>query len=213
MKHIKYSQDYLELVLSLGERVNVDLDERQAESLVKYAELAIEWNKIANLTGANSIEGFITGHIIDCLAVVPFLGHGSLADIGSGAGLPGVVLAIFEPERYVTLVEPRGKRSRFLQHIKMQLGLRMLNIKSQPVEQYNPSRSLRYVISRAFGPLNEFIKKSIHLVSSQTEMVAMKASVNSRELSEATAILGPARCIELSVPLYDRRTLVFIKKT
>ena len=98
MKHIKYSQDYLELVLSLGERVYVDLDERQAESLVKYAELAIEWNKIANLTGANSIEGFITGHIIDCLAVVPFLGHGSLADIGSGAGLPGVVLAIFEPE-------------------------------------------------------------------------------------------------------------------
>ncbi len=213
MNHIKYSQDNLELVLRLSKCVNVDLNKRQAESLVKYSELAIEWSKIANLTGANSVESYITGHVTDCLAVVPFLGQGSLVDIGSGAGLPGIVLAIADPERYIALVEPRGKRSRFLQHIKMQLGLRMVDIKSQPVEQYNPSRSFRYVISRAFGPLNKFVEKSIHLVGSQTEVVAMKSRVKLSELSEAETLLGPARCVELSVPSYDSRTLVFMKKT
>ncbi len=213
MNHIKYSQDNLGLVLRLGERVNVDLNERQAESLVKYSQLAIEWNKIANLTGANSVESYITGHVIDCLAVVPFLSQGPLVDIGSGAGLPGIVLAIADPERYIALVEPRGKRSRFLQHIKMQLGLRMIDINSQPVEQYNPSRSFRYVISRAFGPLNKFVEKSIHLVGSQTEVVAMKSRIKLSELSEAEALLGPARCVEVSVPSYDSRTLVFMKKT
>lgn len=213
MNHIKYSQDNLELVLRLSKCVNVDLNKRQAESLVKYSKLAIEWSKIANLTGANSVESYITGHVIDCLAVVPFLGQGSLVDIGSGAGLPGIVLAIADPERYIALVEPRGKRSRFLQHIKMQLGLRMVDIKSQPVEQYNPRRSFRYVISRAFGSLNKFVEKSIHLVGSQTEVVAMKSRVKLSELSEAEALLGPARCVELSVPSYDSRTLVFMKKT
>jgi 16S rRNA (guanine527-N7)-methyltransferase len=213
LNHIKYSQDNLGLVLRLGERVNVDLNERQAESLVKYSQLAIEWNKIANLTGANSVESYITGHVIDCLAVVPFLSQGPLVDIGSGAGLPGIVLAIADPERYIALVEPRGKRSRFLQHIKMQLGLRMIDINSQPVEQYNPSRSFRYVISRAFGPLNKFVEKSIHLVGSQTEVVAMKSRIKLSELSEAEALLGPARCVEVSVPSYDSRTLVFMKKT
>jgi len=213
LNHTKYSQDNLGLVLRLGERVNVDLNERQAESLVKYSQLAIEWNKIANLTGANSVESYITGHVIDCLAVVPFLSQGPLVDIGSGAGLPGIVLAIADPERYIALVEPRGKRSRFLQHIKMQLGLRMIDINSQPVEQYNPSRSFRYVISRAFGPLNKFVEKSIHLVGSQTEVVAMKSRIKLSELSEAEALLGPARCVEVSVPSYDSRTLVFMKKT
>ena len=212
MKHIKYFQDNLELVLSLGERVNVELSEREAESLVKYAELAIEWNKIANLTGANSIENYITGHIIDSLAAVPFLGEGSIVDIGSGAGLPGVVLAIANPKRHIVLVEPRGKRSRFLRHIKIQLGLRQLNVEALPVEEYKPSVSFRYVISRAFGPLTEFLEKSIHLVGPQTEVVAMKASVTSGELSEAEAILGSVRCVELSVPSYDTRSLVFMKK-
>ncbi len=211
MNHSKYSRNNLELVSTLGECVNVNLSEKQAQSLVKYAELAVEWNKIANLTGANSIKDYITDHIVDCLAVVPFLDDGPLIDIGSGAGLPGVVLAIVNPERNIVLVEPRGKRSRFLQHAKIQLGLDRLNIESQPAEQYNPTGTFRYVISRAFGSLNEFVEKTIHLVGPQTEVVAMKARIASQELLEAEAILGSARCVELSVPSYDSRTLVFLK--
>ena len=209
---IRHARADVELVLSLGQQVNVDITERQAELLVRYSEIAVAWNKVVNLTGASTVRQYITDHIVDCLAVVPFLNNGSLIDIGSGAGLPGVVLAIAAPERHVILIEPRRKRARFLNHIKMQLNMEMIDVVCERVENYESSSPVRYIISRAFGTLSEFVVKSAHLMDLQTEMVAMKAEVVDHELLEAEEILGSVRSVHLSVPTYDTRNLVFIKK-
>lgn len=201
------------LVLKLSQMVNVEITETQAKLLVRYGESVISWNKIANLTGATTLKRYITDHIVDCLAVVPFLDKGSILDIGSGAGLPGLIFGIVAPQRRVVLIEPRRKRCRFLVQMKVLLNLEALDVVPGRVENYTTIEPFRYVISRAFGSLSEFISKSRHLMGAETELVAMKASVESQDLSEAEALLGPARCVQLSVPSYNARNLIFVKKS
>ena len=192
-------------IAALGLEVQMQARER----LLAYVALVTKWQRIANLTGARDQRRFVSEHLVDCLAVVPALDSGFTVDVGSGAGLPGLVLATLRPTQAVTLVEPRAKRARFLTQAALELGLDRVDVCCAPVETLRLDTTPRYVIARAFASLETFVRATDHLVGPATERVAMKAVLDERDRAAAERLAGPARVVELEVPGFEARRLVF----
>ena len=187
------------------------LCELQLDQLVRYVAMTMSWGRIANLTGANSALVFAREQVIDCLAVVPHAGEGRLLDVGSGNGLPGVVLAIALPALSVTLLEPRAKRARFLTQVRIELALDNVEVVCARVEDHHPHHTYDTVLSRAFGALSEFYKASRALCGIHTRLLAMKAYLEPTELADCGLPSADLCCIPLAVPGYNERHLVVIE--
>ena len=192
-------------IAALGLEVGTPARER----LLAYVELVGKWQRIANLTGARHQRRFVSEQLVDCLAVVPALERGSIVDVGSGAGLPGLVLAILRPDVVVTLVEPRAKRARFLTQAALELGLERVDVRCMRIEALELDAAPRYVIARAFASLEAFVRATDHVAGAATERVAMKADLDERDRAAAELLAGPARVVDLEVPGFTARRLVF----
>ena len=147
----------LEALLEAGCRaLGVPVDREVRERLLAYTEEVLRWGRRINLTGVTRAEDFITGHVLDAVAVLPHLGINpgdAWADVGTGAGLPGIPLALLTPESQWTLVEPRAKRWTFLVHAAHHLGLANVQVLRARIEDAEvPPESLDGVVSRALGP-------------------------------------------------------------
>ncbi len=139
-----------------------------------YLELLLRWNKAYNLTAVTEPRRMVTHHLLDSLAVLPWI-HGSrIADIGSGAGLPGIPLAIARPDLTVVLVDTVGKKVRFQKQAILELGLANASAVHARVENYRPDEPFDTVISRAFAATADFVALAGHLVSAGGRMLAMK---------------------------------------
>jgi len=193
---------------ALATELGIGLSDHGAQRLADYARLVLKWQKITNLTGARDAARFVHEHVADSLALVPHLQHGRVLDVGSGAGLPGIVLAIACPELQVTLLEPRAKRSRFLMQACIELGLASVEVMSARLESYQPSLNHNTLITRAFGSLAQFLSASAHLHAPGVQLMAMKGAINRDELSAAQALAGPSVIVPLQVPGFDHRNLV-----
>ena len=187
------------------------LTELQLGQLLHYVAMTMNWGRVANLTGASSAEVFAREQVIDCLAVVPHAGCGRLLDVGSGNGLPGVVLAIALPALSVTLLEPRAKRARFLTQVRIELALDNVEVICARVEDHHPLQTYDTVLSRAFGALSEFYRASRALRGVHTRLIAMKAYLEPTELADCGLPTADLRCIPLAVPGYNERHLVVIE--
>ncbi|HTJ97872.1 MAG TPA: 16S rRNA (guanine(527)-N(7))-methyltransferase RsmG [Rhodocyclaceae bacterium] len=156
--------------------MGVALSPESVEKLLAYQALMIKWNRTYNLTAIRDPEEMLVQHLLDSLVVAPFLPHDlkTLADVGSGGGLPGIPLAIARPEIQVTLIETVSKKSAFQQQVKIELGLSNVSIYSGRVEDYEPKKSFDGVISRAFAEIKDFVNWSGDLAKPEGFLYAMK---------------------------------------
>lgn len=184
-------------LVKLGIAVTKDAQAR----LIKYLGLIEKWNKVHNLTAILDPKDMLTHHLLDCLAVLPHVGAArSLADIGSGAGLPGIPLAIARPDLAVTLVDSSHKRQAFQQQCKAELGLATVTAIHSRVEDFKPAPGFDIVISRAFSDLAEFVGAARHLCAPGGHLLAMKGLHPFEEIAKLPGDARVRHVTELHVP-------------
>lgn len=180
------------------------------EKLLAYLELLAKWNKTYNLTAIRDPLRMISHHLLDSLAVVPHLRAGTLADVGAGAGLPGIPVAIVEPERRVTLNDASQKKAAFLRQALIEIGIPNADLHAGRVEAWQPQQKFDCVISRGFAELGRFIAACRHLLAPGGVLVAMKGSFPVDELRRVPAGADCSDVRRLHVPqLEAERHLVF----
>ena len=183
------------------------------QKLLAYLALMQKWNKVHNLTAVRDPDEMVTLHLLDSLAVLPFIDGKSLLDVGSGAGLPGIPLAICLPELKVTVIDSNNKKVSFMRQAKAELGIDNLEVLGGRVEEIAPNRKFDIVISRAFSDLDLFISLTHQLCDAQGKWLAMKGVYPEAELAELEKNTGitASKTEELKVPgLAAQRHLVFL---
>lgn len=185
------------------------------EKLLAYLALLDKWNRVYNLTAVRDPEQMVVQHLLDTLAVLPWLcDYSRLADVGSGGGLPGIPLAIARPEMVVTLIEANQKKASFLQQARIELGLDNVHVHCGRVEDFQPATHFSAVISRAFSDLALFVRLAGHLVAEGAPLLAMKGLLPEDEIAALPAGWQAVRRETLAVPdLAAHRHLIVLKKT
>ncbi len=186
----------------LGELM-LELPAGAKDKLLRYLRLLGKWNRTYNLTAIRDPLNMVSNHLLDSLAVLGHLPPGSLADVGSGAGLPGIPIAIAEPRRAVTLSEASEKKSAFLRQATIELDLVNAQVKPGRVEQWRPEERFTVVISRAFAELAQFLSACRHLVAPGGTLAAMKGAFPSGELARVPSDADCGRVVRLNVPLLN----------
>lgn len=198
-----------------AQALGLELSSRAVEQLLAYLALMAKWNKTYNLTAVRDPLAMVSHHLLDSLAVLPHLpmpARGTLADVGSGAGLPGIPLALVRPQWHVVLAEANQKKAAFLRQAAIELRLGNTEVHEGRVESWHPAERFALVISRAFARLGEFARACGHLPAGEGSLVAMKGALRDDELSE----MSGWRCtsVELRVPLLEAaRHLVLCRRT
>jgi len=154
--------------------------------LALMAELA-DWNARFNLTAIKDPAEVVDKHLLDSLAVLPHLKGLQVADIGSGAGFPGLPLAIVDPDRRYTLVESTGKKAGFLRHVVARLSLPNVEVVQARAESYKPHAPFDIVLGRALGPLADFVRVAGHLAGRRGRLLALKGKLPEEELKALPA--------------------------
>lgn len=173
------------------------LSESVVERLLAYLAMLVKWNKAYNLTAVRDPGEMVTRHLLDSLAVVPHLEGGRIIDVGTGAGLPGIPLAIVFPEREFTLLDSNGKKTRFLVQARAELGLENVTVVHARVEAFESDQRFDCVITRAFASVADILAGSRHLLTDDGHMLAMKGEVPEKEL----AALAQGFCLGQTIPL------------
>jgi 16S rRNA (guanine527-N7)-methyltransferase len=202
--------------LSLQEGVRsmgLDLDAAACERLMRHLDLVAKWNRVHNLTSVREPSQMVVVHTLDSLSLLPHLGAAkSLADIGTGAGFPGIPIAIARPDMHVTLVESSHKKSAFLEQARTELALANVDVVCDRVEQWKPAARFDAIVSRAFAELSDFVGLAGHLLAPGGRMLAMKGVHPFDEIARVPATHRVTEVLELKVPALDgRRHLVFVE--
>jgi len=193
-------------------QLGLQIDGATQLKLLEYLALLVKWNKVYNLTAIRDPRQMVVHHLLDSLAVLPYLWPGRWLDVGCGAGLPGLVLAIVHPDWPITLLDSNSKKTGFVQQAIIELGLKNAMVRCARVEEFQVTDKFDGIISRAFTELGDFLKITQHLLASQGRWVAMKG------LAEQELATVPADClvenvVSLSVPGLDAaRSLVIAGK-
>ena len=142
--------------------------------LLIYKELLIKWNRSFNLTSIKNRE-VVTHHFLDCLSIIPFIKSSSLLDVGTGAGLPGIIIAIVKPDIKVSLIDKVGKKIAFIKRVVAELEIKNIDTYHDRVELLTSEEKYDGIISRAFSNMDDFIKSTKHLIKSQGVWYGMKS--------------------------------------
>lgn len=212
MEHLKP-----QLVSGL-QALELNLSEVQIDKLMSYLTLLQKWNKVYNLTAIRDPEEMLTKHLLDSLAIVPFISGKRLIDVGTGGGLPGIPLAICYPEKQIDLLDSNSKKTCFLIQAKAELGLVNTQVIHSRVEEYNPNPLYDGVISRAFAAMEDMLYWTHHLIPVGGSWWAMKGQKEFEDLSSLTdklpGLVKIQEVIELQVPnLNAQRILVNAQKS
>lgn len=186
----------------LGE-LGLALSRPAKRKLIAYLELLAKWNKTFNLTAIRDPVQMVSQHLLDSLAVIRELPSGRLADIGSGAGLPGIPIAIAQPERPIVLLEASQKKGSFLRQAVIELELANSAVHVDRAEAWRPVERFAIVISRAFSELVDFIGCCRHLVAEGGVLAAMKGGYPKDELARAIDGCDCRDVRRLAVPLLN----------
>lgn len=207
--------DLLSKKLESGlDALGISLSASARSSLLEYCDLLIKWNKTFNLTSVDDAEQMIGLHLLDSLAVLPFLPAGRVLDVGTGAGLPGIPLAIARPGQNFVLLDSNGKKTRFLVQASGQLGLKNVEVVNQRAEEYQARELFDVIISRAFSSLGQFLSSCDHLLSGEGQFLAMKGKVPEDELRHLPGGFRLVSSAELKVPGLDaERHLLMLRRS
>ncbi|WNB76074.1 16S rRNA (guanine(527)-N(7))-methyltransferase RsmG [Methylomonas koyamae] len=186
------------------------LPEPQVTCLLAFIDLIEKWNKAYNLTAVRDPLEMVSLHILDSLAILPYL-HGSrVADIGTGAGLPGIPLAICRPDCHFTLVDSNSKKTRFVQQAVLELKLKNVEVVHGRVELLQPAELFSTVLCRAFASMPDILQLTGHLLAEDGVLLAMKGQ---QPIGELAGIGAEYQVIPLAVPGIDaERCLIRIER-
>lgn len=189
-------------------QLGIDLGCEGQDKLLAYLALLEKWNKVYNLTAIRDSNQMVSNHLLDSLAVSPYLWQGSWLDVGCGAGLPGVVLAIAHPEWQFTMLDSNSKKTSFVQQSIIELGLKNASVYCGRVEDWQPKEKFDGIISRAFTELGGFLTVTRHLIAHGGRWAAMKGYPEP-EMAGIPEDCEIERVISLHVPeLQAARSLV-----
>lgn len=193
--------------------LRVDLTPAIRRKLLDYLALIRKWNKVYNLTAVRDPQKMVLHHLLDSLAVVPHVAAHTLLDVGSGAGLPGIPLALALPGSTVTLLDSSHKKCAFLRQAVIDLALGNVEVVCARLENWRPSRAFEVVVSRAFSDLPHFVTAAGGLCTPSGMLAAMKGVYPVEELAQLPAGYQVQRVHALAVPgLSGERHLVLVKR-
>lgn len=193
--------------------MQIELPAEASARLRAHLVLLEKWNRVHNLTAVRDTEQMVVLHLLDSLSLLPSLGTAtSVIDVGTGAGFPGVPVAIARPDASVTLLDSSHKKCAFLEQAKADLKLANVAVVCERVEAWKPLETFDVVVSRAFADLSDFIAQSKHLASPGGRFIAMKGVYPFEEIARLPASHRVAQVLELNVPTLDaKRHLVFLE--
>ncbi len=190
--------------------LSVAVDQGDREVLLSYLEMMLKWNRTYNLTAITQPAEMVVKHLLDSLSVSPYLHRKHVLDVGSGAGLPGIPLAVTNPHIEFVLLDANRKRTRFLRHVRRTFGLSNVRVVEARVAEYQPTRLFSTVISRAFSSLQEYLDSTAHLLAPGGKILAMRGRAET-ERCEPTSPLVIEKTENLSVPnLRAERNLIIV---
>ncbi len=204
--------------------IGLSLSAEQIKALLAYMDLIAKWNKVYNLTALRAKEDMLTHHLLDCLSIIPALdawqaelgqAQPRLLDVGSGAGLPGLILAICRPDWQIETIDTVGKKAAFMQQAASHLALKNVRVHHNRVEKLAQTQADFFdgIISRAFASLPDFMQLCQGLLKSEGSYIAMKAKAEEKEdLAQFAQMAIIEQDIGLKVPFLDaERRLLFFK--
>jgi len=192
-------------------RMSLNLSDQMIDQLMAYLNLIEKWNRVYNLTAIRERDEMIKLHFLDSLSILNHVEMEHVLDVGSGAGFPGIVLAITKPELKVTVMDSVNKKTTFMQQVKSELSLTNLNVVNARVEAYQPTILFDSVISRAFSSVQNMLLMTQHTLQKNGAWLAMK----SKDVQEELKVLDENQytLIPLEVPFINaERYLVKLKK-
>lgn len=202
----------VEVLAAHCEALGLTLPAETLARLLQYRDELAKWNRTYNLTAIRDPGAMLIAHLVDSLSLLPHV-RGPVLDVGSGGGLPGVLLAIAQPGLAVTSVEAVDKKARFQRHIKRLLALDALTVEQQRVEHFQSSAGFATVTCRAFASLADFTRLTRHLLAADGRWLAMKGKRPDDEINELDADVTVSQVIPLTVPGLDaERCLVVMEK-
>lgn len=179
--------------------------------LLEYQALLAKWNKAYNLTAVRDPDEMVTRHLLDSLTVNPYLYGERILDVGTGPGLPGIPLALANPDKTFTLMDSLGKKTRFIQQVINTLELTNVTVVQSRVEEFQPAEKFTTVISRAFASLQDMVNHSLHCLEKDGRMLAMKGQYPQAELDALGDEVEVLSIQQLEVPgLSAERHLVIM---
>ena len=199
-------------------KLTISLSARQIDKLLDYLALLVKWNSVYNLTSVRDPQQMVIQHLLDAMsALFAFKGAKRVLDVGTGGGLPGIVIAIWameaEPEMQVHLIDTVKKKTAFLTQVKAELGLEQVTVHSGHVEKLVSENTFDVITSRAFAELIDFVKLSGHLLEQDGSMIALKGKMPEEEIKRLPLAWRVEKVESLSVPgMQADRHLVWIKK-
>ncbi len=205
------------MLKELGSLLNekeIILPDRQKQQLISYVNLLDKWNKTYNLTSVHDPQQILIRHIMDSIVIKPYLQGSRFIDVGSGAGLPGIPLAIVCPDAHFTLLDSLGKRVRFLRQVQHELKITNIEPIQSRVKSFIANPLFDGVISRAFASLQDMLSWCHHLVNKQHEgrFYALKGLKPNDELANLPAGITTELIVKLQIPnLPEARHLVILK--
>ena len=192
-------------------RMSLNLSDQMIDQLMAYLNLIEKWNRVYNLTAIRERNEMIKLHFLDSLSILNHVEMEHVLDVGSGAGFPGIVLAITKPELKVTVMDSVNKKTTFMQQVKSELSLTNLNVVNARVEDYQPTILFDGVITRAFSSIQNMLLMTQHTLQKNGAWLAMKSKDVKEELEALDQ--NQYRLIPLEVPFINaERYLVKIKK-
>jgi 16S rRNA (guanine527-N7)-methyltransferase len=201
----------LDLLIEGLERMALKLSDQMIDQLMTYLNLVEKWNRVYNLTAIRERDEMIKLHFLDSLSIFNHVHVKNILDVGSGAGFPGIVLAITKPELKVTVMDSVNKKTTFMQQVKSELALTNLDVVNSRVEDYQPITLFEAVTSRAFSNLKNMMSLTQHTLKKDGVWLAMKSKDVKEELEEFEK--NQYILIPLEVPFIDaERYLVILKK-
>jgi 16S rRNA (guanine527-N7)-methyltransferase len=202
--------DYPKLASGLA-RLGLEAPENAIENLLAFVDILKEWSRTYNLIAPQDRNALLGRHILDSLSIAPWLRPGSLLDVGTGAGFPGLPLAIIMPEMEVTLIDGAGKKIRFIRHVGRTLKLTNIHPLHQRVETLEEGKGFANITSRAFSSLSDFANLVRPYMDADTRLLAMKGAYPNKELEELPNWVNVQSVEKLSVPyLQAERHLVIM---
>lgn len=193
------------------DKLNLDISAEVQQALLDYLRLMQKWNRAYNLTAIRNMDDMVIKHLLDSLSILPFIDASPVLDVGTGAGLPGIPLALCLPDYQFVLLDSNSKKTRFLTQVKIELDIENIEVIHSRIEEYQPSSGFEIITCRAFAALNTVLDRTQHLVTSTTRVMAMKGREDMPELAEGYS----QRAIhKLQVPwLNEDRHLIEIIRT
>ncbi len=176
--------DFATLLRDAAKQNHLILSPHIEKKLICYLELLQTWNRVFNLTTITDTREMVYLHLIDSLIISPYLHGKDMLDVGTGAGLPGIPLAILHPETHWTLLDKNSKKTRFLVQTIAELGLKNISVIHSRTEDFHPSINFDTILSRALGTIRMFVETTAHLLQPDGIFLAMKGKYPHDELAD-----------------------------